>query len=179
MQKKAVKKPSIFFSVILPIVLSEIIFIAVSILSFMFLKENLKTPVILTVIFGFLFLLIFVISIIIYILRYFQYEKYLSPKANLHLISLVGFLMITVSLLLNAIFNWIPFVGSILSMIFSLIIIAGGIISIISVVRFRKGEKGKGLANVGAFLGVSYIVHLILTLILAIVAFALIASFIE
>jgi len=182
MQKREVKKPSLFLSVILPIILFEIIFIAVSIISLAYLTQNTGVAIVVIIISGCIFFLVSFISVFVYLLKYYLYEKSLYSQGKFNILSLVGFIIVAAGYLLNVLINivivWIPFIGLIFLIFLAIAIIAGGIVSIVALAGFKQGEKGKGFANIGAFLGIYYSVHLIISIILIVIVWTFAASFI-
>ncbi|GEM_PF-4879828 len=183
MEKREVKKPRLFLSVILPIVLFEILFILASVLSLVFLKDNLTAnigiAVAIIIIFGCIFLLVFLVSILIYLFRYASYEKSLYPNGKFSIPAVIGFIVVAAGYLLNLLVSWIPLVGLVMSIFLAFVIIGGAITSIVALSMFKQGEKGKGLANIGAFMGIYYVVHLIISIILIIILWIVVASFIS
>jgi hypothetical protein len=166
--KKRVK-PSLFLTVILPIMLVEILFIIITILSLTYLiTAEIAASIILILVSGIIFLITFAVTILIYVLRYFYYENSLHPKGKLNIPCLVGFIMAAAGYLSSALIGWIPIVGIIFSFILAMVIIAGGIVSLVGISIIKKGEKGRGMANIGAFLGIYYLAHLIVTIIIAV-----------
>jgi len=175
MQKRG--KPNLFLGVILPIILVEIFFIVITILSLFRLAVTEQIAyIIIIIVSGIILLITFVTSILIYILRYSSYENSLYPKGNFSTPCLVGFIMAAASYLISGIMSLIPLIGTIFAFIFGMVIIAGGIVSFVGMSTMKKGEKGRGMANIGGFLGIYYAVHLLTMIILLILLVMVVAS---
>ena len=172
-------KPGLFSGVILPVVLLEVLVIIFSLLSAVF-YDSLGFGAFAVVLFlGIVFLIGFFVLCLVYVLKYNAYEEGFLNGCSFNVLSLVGFIMVAGSYVFGTFLGVIPLLGIFFSFFFMLVIVAGGVISFIAVYSIKEGERGRGFANLGAFLSVYYLVHLILSIVLVVVLWAVVSSFLK
>jgi hypothetical protein len=164
------KKPSLFFSYILPLIIASIIVAALYLLIVLLFPTQLDYYIFLILVVSIILILFVITLTVLYLFRYHHYEKDNLPKSSYNITGIIGFSLI----IFGFFWSYIPLVG-VFSMFF---ILAGFIVSLVAYFINKPNLKGKGFINLGLTIGAFYIIaFLIVFIILLFFVFAIAGHF--